>query len=240
MKPLQPIRPITDSILYEDNHILLCHKPAGLPVQTKKLQEKDLESLLKNYLAQKKSANPYLAVINRLDQPVEGLILFAKTKDAAARLTKQLTQNRIYKKYLAITSAPVSPEKGTLQDYLLKDQKQNCSNVVTSDTAGSRLSVLDYEVLSTTEHHSLVDISLKTGRHHQIRVQFSHAHAPLLGDKKYCGEPAEQLCLCSYFLSFFHPKNEKKMTFCVPPHNPEFQVFAHEVNSHILESKTII
>lgn len=229
MKPLQPIRPITDSILYEDNHILLCHKPAGLPVQTKKLQEKDLESLLKNYLAQKDSAHPYLAVINRLDQPVEGIILFAKTKEAAARLTKQLTQNNICKKYLAITCAPIFPEKGTLEDYLLKDQKKNCSKVVTSDTAGSKLSVLDYEVLSTLEHHSLVDISLKTGRHHQIRVQFSHAHAPLLGDKKYGGAHAQQLCLCSYFLSFSHPKTEKKLTYSVKPQNPAFQVFADQL-----------
>lgn len=227
MQPLQPISPIKDFILYEDSHILLCHKKSGIPVQTRKLQEKDLESLLKNYLAQKNSPNPYLGVINRLDQPVEGIILFAKTKEAAAKLTKQLTHHKISKKYLAITSTPFIPEKGTLQDYLFKDGKQNCSKVVTSDTLGGKPASLDYQVLSTMENHSLVDICLHTGRHHQIRVQLSHAGAPLLGDMKYGGEPAGQLCLCSYFLAFFHPATGKKLTFCVKPQNPEFHVFSH-------------
>lgn len=225
MRPLQPTPSIKDSIIYEDAEILLCHKRAGLSVQTKKLQEKDLISLLKNYLAQKSCPNPYLAVINRLDQPVEGIVLFAKTKEAAANLSRQLTQHNIQKKYLAITSAPLPDQTGTLKDYLKKDSTGNCSFVVSQDTRDGKLAVLDYKVLATDKTHSLVEITLHTGRHHQIRVQFSHIQAPLLGDRKYNGEEAGQLCLCSYLLSFTHPATKQQLTFQVTPKNPAFQPF---------------
>lgn len=225
MRPLQPTISVKDSILYEDSQILLCYKRAGLSVQTKKLQEKDLISLLKNYLAQKTCPNPYLAVINRLDQPVEGIVLFAKTKEAAAHLTRQLNQHNIQKKYLAITSAPLPKVTGTLKDYLRKDPTQNCSCVVSSNTPNGKLAVLDYKVLATDKAHSLVEIMLHTGRHHQIRVQLSNLQAPLLGDRKYKGEEARQLCLCSYLLSFTHPTTKQQLTFQVTPKNPAFEPF---------------
>ena len=134
MKPLQQkTYDISKIIIYEDKDILVCHKPAGLPVQTKSLTQKDLESLLKNHLAKtlKNKQTPYLAIINRLDQPVEGLVLFAKNQKAAAELTRQLTTNQVVKEYLAITSVIPQKSAQTLTDYLIKDGKTNLSKVAT-------------------------------------------------------------------------------------------------------------
>ena len=130
MKPLQRTTyDISQIIVYEDEDIMVCHKPAGLPVQTKKLTQKDLESLLKIHLANTtKQPSPYLGVINRLDQPVEGLVLFAKNQKAAAELTRQLTTGQIVKEYLAITSALPANSAQTLTDYLVKDGKNNLSS----------------------------------------------------------------------------------------------------------------
>lgn len=228
MKPLHSnIFDIKNYILYEDTHILVCHKPANMAVETKSVAQKDLESVLKNYLALSKSNSVYLATINRLDQPVEGLILFAKTKEAAGNLSRQLNQNLITKEYVAILSCIPKKLQGTLKDYLIKDKKSNRSLVTSSDTREARLAELSYEVIETLEQTALVRIQLKTGRHHQIRVQFSHLGTPLLGDVKYGGNNASNLCLCSFHLSFLHPVTKKQMDFTALPHNPEFSRFSH-------------
>lgn len=225
MKPLhQKTYDISKIIIYEDKDILVCHKPAGLPVQTKSLTQKDLESLLKNHLAKtlKNKQTPYLAIINRLDQPVEGLVLFAKNQKAAAELTRQLTTNQVVKEYLAITSVIPQKSAQTLTDYLIKDGKTNLSKVATPSIKEAKKAILDYKVLTHDTIHALLQISLKTGRHHQIRVQMANMGTPLLGDTKYGGDFAVNLCLCASHLAFKHPSTLEKMDFNIQPQNPEF------------------
>lgn len=224
LKPLQrKTYQLSEIMIYEDKDVIVCHKPAGLPVQTKNLTAKDLESLLKNHLSKTSVAvPPYLAAINRLDQPVEGLILFAKNAKAANGLTKQLCEGKIKKEYLAITSSIPSISSQTLTDYLQKDGKSNLSCIVSSSVKGAKKAVLDYEIITENAKHALLKVCLKTGRHHQIRVQLSHMGTPLLGDLKYGGAPSSQLCLCSSHLSFFHPVTATTMDFRVQPKNPEF------------------
>ena len=199
----------TVKIIYEDAWILVAGKPAGLAVQTKKIAEEDLESLLR-----KKMKAPYLAPITRLDQPVEGLVLFAKTKEAAAKLTKQLTEHSMQKIYLAkIYGSFGEGAKGSLKDRLYKDGRSNTSKVVLPgdpDYAEGKDSALNYEEISPGE----LRIELLTGRHHQIRVQLANAGHPILGDTKYGSEKSREesirlgikrLMLTAKELEFKHP-----------------------------------
>lgn len=217
-------------ILFEDSHILVCHKPAGTAVQTASVSSPDMVSLLKNHLARQAGKNgnssgrpPYLAVIHRLDQPVEGILVFGKTKKAAASLNSQLTSGQFGKYYEAVTEhAPASPS-GTLTDYLIRDGRTNLSTVCSPDTPGAKKAILDYQVLGTltVDGHlcSHLRIHLHTGRHHQIRVQLAHAGCPLLGDRKYhpSGIPTRRLHLCAYMLDFLHPVTGKPLHFEIRP-----------------------
>lgn len=228
LKPLKLNTPTPkDFIIYEDPHILVCHKPAKMAVETKQVAQKDLESILKNHLSHTSDKPVYLATINRLDQPVEGLILFAKTKKAATELNRQLTQNLITKEYLAILSSLPSQKEGILTDYLLKDGRNNISSVVSPDTPNAKKAELYFQVLDIQKNNACVQIRLKTGRHHQIRVQFSHLGCPLLGDGKYGGTNGSDLCLCSFHLGFIHPITKKHMDFTVSPKNPMFSNFCY-------------
>jgi 23S rRNA pseudouridine1911/1915/1917 synthase len=254
-------------IIQEDNDILVCYKPAGIATQTRRLGEKDMESLLRNYRAGK-GEPPYIGIVHRLDQPVEGIMVFAKNQKAAAALSKQVQKRSIGKHYYALVRTDGSlPKKGTLTDYLLFDPKQNRTTVVertsgtgsererknpdrnhTSRNGGSQnlqKAVLDYEIRQEQDGIALLDITLHTGRHHQIRVQLAHAGCPILGDTKYrnaqdgtslSGEPqsgrecpqsgdSHQLALCSYRLSFLHPATGAKVDLRIRPENPKFSLF---------------
>ena len=228
MKPLQrKVSSPKEYIVYEDSDILVCHKPSGLAVQTKQIAEKDLENMLKTYLSS--SPSPYLAVINRLDQPVEGLILFAKTPKAAANLTAQLTKHTLKKEYLAITSPVPAIAEQTITDYLMRDGRQNRSYVAdASQQVMAKKAELHYKILQTQDAQALIKINLKTGRHHQIRVQMANQNAPLLGDAKYGGLANSSLCLCSHHLAFLHPVTKTPMEFTVTPQNPAFSRFSLE------------
>ena len=229
------IKDIRDYILYEDKDILVCHKPAGLAVQNARVGSMDMESLLKNYIAQKNPGKmPYLGIIHRLDQPVEGVLVFAKNKRAAAGLTGQITSGSVTKEYLAVTDQKPEKVQGHLEDYLKKDGKTNTSAVVTSKTDRAKKAVLDYEVLNevsdertSTGKRILVRIQLGTGRHHQIRVQMAHAGMSLLGDRKYNPEDSSglPLGLCSCHLVFRHPVTGKKLEFQVTPKGECFADF---------------
>lgn len=221
------------NIIYEDAELIVTYKPSDLAVQTSKMGQKDLVSMLKNDRVKKKEP-PYVAVINRLDQPVEGLVLFAKTKEAAADLSRQLQRGQIGKYYRAVVLNQTGKdltagEKGTLTDYLLKDGKTNLSKVVNADTKGAKKAVLEYEVLTVKENRADLFIHLQTGRHHQIRVQMAHANLPLAGDRKY-GKTDSMvsgmtgIALCSVKLQFMHPKTKKKMEFSIEPENRIFQL----------------
>lgn len=208
---------IQDWIIYEDEHIIVCQKEAGVAVQTARMSQMDMESALKNYLAVRDSGKiPYLAVIHRLDQPVRGVLVFGKTSFAAKELSKQVTNHTIGKYYLAEVDGIIPSEEGTLKDYLLKEGKTNTSRVVSEETKGAKQAVLHYK---KRDEHTL-EIELVTGRHHQIRVQCAHAGMPLKGDVKYnpSADRNDQLGLCAYHLVFKHPKTGKKMEFFYKPH----------------------
>lgn len=223
-------------IIYEDEQILVLHKPAGIPVQTKLLGQKDVVSILKNYRV-KKQEEPYIAVVHRLDQPVEGLLLTAKTKEAAGCLAAQFQGRATDKYYRAVvwnlSERPLSADaEGMLADYLLRDGKNNISKVVKEGTKGAKKAVLSYRVLRTRENFAELSVCLETGRHHQIRVQMANAKLWLVGDRKY-GCPAmeewdssvQTIALCSEKLIFMHPKSGKKMEFVTEPANPVFRWF---------------
>lgn len=221
-------------IIFEDRDILVCRKPAGVATQTKRLGQQDMESLLKNYRA-KKGEPPYIGIVHRLDQPVEGVMVFAKTQQAAAHLSKQVQDRVIGKYYYAVsTNAPMEKE-GVLEDYLLTDKKTNFTQVV--DRTGDKRSVtdlpkgakkakLEYKVVETKENKTLFNIKLHTGRQHQIRVQMAYMGCPLVGDSKY-GEARdrEQLALCSYKLEFEHPTKKIPMKFEIQPIGKTFLEF---------------
>lgn len=213
--------PIPKIILHEDPHILICHKPSGLPVQSKKINTPDLESALLTYLTSK-GEPPYLAVIHRLDQPVEGILVFAKNKAAAKDLNAQLQNGRMEKYYLAAVSGILTPKESRLENELIKDAKTNTSRVIEQKTPQSRNAILDYRVLKEAEGSSLLEIHLLTGRHHQIRVQMAYAGHPLLGDTKYNPQAGKEkewqnIALCAYKLILSHPKTKKKMEFQIKP-----------------------
>lgn len=203
---------IKEWILYEDQHIIVCRKESGVAVQTARMSQMDMESALKNYLAVKDSGKmPYLAIIHRLDQPVRGVLVFAKTLFAAKELSRQVTQHSVGKYYLAEVEGKIPEEAGTLENYLLKDGKTNTSKVVKENVPGAKKATLHYK--KKDEH--TIEIELVTGRHHQIRVQCAYAGMPLKGDTKYNPDAkrTDELGLCAYHLIFKHPKTGKTMEF---------------------------
>lgn len=209
-------------IIYEDQDIILCHKPAGIATQTKRLGQQDMESLLKNYRA-KKGEPPYIGVVHRLDQPVEGIMVFAKNQKAAASLSKQVQDRMIGKYYYAVSEKRPSEKEGVLENFLLTDKKSNITQVVES---GGKKAKLEYRVKDVKEDKTLFDIKLHTGRQHQIRVQMANAGCPLVGDSKY-GEAksGEPLALCSYKLEFEHPTKKVPMKFEIQPIGKVFVEF---------------
>ncbi len=245
-KGTQTMQPdIKTLIIYEDLHVIVCHKPAGIPVQSARIGTVDMVSLLKNHLAHAavrspeapkgKSRAPYLAVIHRLDQPVEGLLVFAKTPAAAKDLNRQLTSSGFGKYYRAVVMGVPDPSEGALKDYMVKDSRANLSRICTKETRGAKLASLHYRVEKIYKESrpvtSLVKIKLDTGRHHQIRMQMAHMGCPLVGDRKYgaCDpekadkknvpvhtKSAEPLRLCAYRLAFKHPATRKDMVFELP------------------------
>ena len=214
------------NILHEDEHIIVCYKPAGIPTQTKKLGEQDMASLLKNYLK-----GGYIAVIHRLDQPVEGLLVFAKTPFAAKELNKGLQGAGFGKHYKAVLWGVPTQMKATLEDYLVRDGRTNTSRVCAPSETDAKKAILLYEVIATGQDDdkdiSLVKVKLDTGRHHQIRVQMANMGCPIWGDAKYNTSIVQdrrfrQIALCAYRLEFIHPKTKKQMEFEIEPKGEGF------------------
>ena len=212
-------------ILFEDNHLLVVVKPINMPVCADSSGDMDLLSYLKDYLKKKynKPGNVYLGLIHRLDRPVGGVMVFAKTSKCASRLSEQVRLKKICKKYYAVVCGNLSGS-GIFEDRLLKD---SFTNMVYVDSCGKDSS-LEYNVVSHKNNYSLVDISLITGRSHQIRVQFSSRGYPLYGDQRYnkCASIGEQIALFSYYLSFYHPISGELMEFkeSIPNRKP-FSLF---------------
>jgi len=230
------------NILFEDRDLLVAYKPAGVESESARGLASDMVNMIKNHLAASdRSGEPYVGVVHRLDKPVEGVMVFAKTKEAAAALSREIADGNMKKKYRAVLCGQPAELSGTLTDWIRQDVKTNFSEVTKENAPGAKKAVLKYRVILRKyiegERISEAEIELLTGRHHQIRVQFSSRGLPLLGDRKYnpaygrkdekgrtvppsglCGKPCgENLALCAVSLSFVHPKSRKPMHFeCRP------------------------
>lgn len=206
-------------ILYEDNHIIVVVKPNNILSQSDNTNDIDMLTIIKGYIKEKynKSGNVYLGLVHRLDRPVSGVMVFAKTSKAASRLSDQVRTHALKKNYMAIVyDNGTLKDKDTFVDYLYKDSDNN-SKVV--DESKGKYSELSYEVISRDKNVNLtlVDISLKTGRHHQIRVQFASRNHALYGDQRYGLQDKQQIALHAYKLEFIHPTTKEKMVFISKP-----------------------
>lgn len=226
-------------IIYEDKHILCLEKPQGIPSQSDKTNDEDLMSLGLKYLGGK-IEKPYLGLIQRLDRPVGGVIVYAKNDFANKELSKQVQLRQTQKEYLAVICGKPENESGILEDYIKKLKTINMSKITTQDDKLGKLAKLEYEIIETvdTEEYgplSLVKINLLTGRHHQIRIQLSNAHMPIWGDNKYNKvfvkkKDWTQIALWSYKFGFRHPKTKEYIEFKALPENLyPFKLFKTEI-----------
>ena len=213
-------------VLYEDNHIIVVIKPYNIPSQSDKTNDIDMLSLVKEYIKEKyqKPGNVYVGLVHRLDRPVGGIMVFTKTSKAASRLSESIRNKSFSKTYLAVVNGKFEKQNGILENYLWKDEALNMSKVVSKDKKGAKLARLTYEVLAEKNDLSLVKINLETGRHHQIRVQFSNAGHSLYGDQKYGKDSmGKQIALWAYRLEFKHPVKDEIMKFeALPEKNDVF------------------
>lgn len=210
------------NVIYEDNHIIVVEKPVNIPSQGDKTGDIDMLTLVKRYIKEKynKPGEVYLGLVHRLDRPVGGVMVFARTSKAAARLSEQVRNKDFKKKYLVIVDGKFEKNEGTLEDYLLKNEKNNTSKVVKEGTKNAKLAILDYEVLKYNEeiNLSVVKVNLHTGRHHQIRVQMANSGHSICGDQKYGTRGrGKQICLWAYELTILHPITKEEITFKVLP-----------------------
>ncbi len=227
-------------IIYEDDSMYVCHKPAGVLSQADRGFSQDMVSALLLFERKKGNKQPFIAPVNRLDRPVEGLIIFAKSSKAAAELTRQITSGGVDKYYYAVVKRPdIQGEleynrSVSLTDYLLKDGKNNISKVVEAGTEGAKKAELKYSVLAASDKELLLKVKLYTGRHHQIRVQLANAGMPIAGDTKYNPDNEAagakegkwvNISLCSYRLELIHPVTKKKLEFETVPKSEHFKSF---------------
>ena len=209
-------------VIYEDNHIIVVEKKPNIPSQSDKTGDIDMLTIVKEYIKEKynKPGNVYLGLVHRLDRPVGGIMIFAKTSKSASRLSNQVREKIFKKEYLAVVDGKPVPEKGTLEDYLYKDERNNISKVVKKEKKNSKLAKLDYELVKYNEikNLSLLKINLHTGRHHQIRVQLSNFGHSIYGDQKYGKRgKGKQIALWAYKLTIEHPITKEKMEFVDEP-----------------------
>lgn len=205
-------------VLFEDNHIIVVEKKPNIPSQADKTGDEDMLTMVKQYIKEtyNKPGNVYLGLVHRLDRPVGGIMIFAKTSKAASRLSNQVREKVFKKKYLAVVDGKISQKQGTLEDYLYKDERNNTSKVVHKDKKNAKLAKLDYQVLKYNEVKdlSLLEINLHTGRHHKIRVQLANFGHSIFGDQKYGTRgKGKQIALWAYQLTIVHPITKEEMVF---------------------------
>ena len=207
-------------VLYEDNHVLVCIKPQNVPSQQDSSNDLDMLNVVKEYIKKKhnKQGNVYVGLVHRLDRPTGGVMVFAKTSKSAKRLSEQIKTKNFEKSYFAVLCGVPQNNSATLVHYLKKDEKQNKVYISSQNETGSKRAELDYEVIETYQNKlSLVNVKLKTGRSHQIRVQMSSMKTPIFGDSKYGENVNNNLALWAYKLSFIHPTTKQKLTFVAYP-----------------------
>lgn len=224
-------------ILFEDDEIIVVKKDALMAVETKKIMEEDMVLRLKNHIYQisGEQKEPYLGIVHRLDQPVEGVMVFAKTPKAASLLSSQIRDGRMKKYYLAVTQGILETQKGICSDFILMDSKKNRSRIARKEEKNAKKAILKYELWKTLsgknaeDTKNLVRIELITGRHHQIRLQMSHLGCPLWNDVKYGfqGEKTgNSIALCAYRLSFEYGKSLERVEYQICPSGDVFQNFS--------------
>ena len=222
------------NVLYEDNHLLVVEKPMNMPVQADSSGDLDLLSACKAYVRGKynKPGDVYLGLVHRLDRPVGGVMVFARTSKAAARLGAQFASRTAQKRYVAIVCGKPQ-EDAELHDWLLKDEISLSSFVVPAGTEGAKSAKLNYSLLGRAGDLTLLDIALSTGRSHQIRVQLNHAGFPVAGDQRYnvMAKAGEQIKLWAYALTFTHPTRAEPMRFDCLPHGAGWEVFHAQITA---------
>ena len=206
-------------IVYEDNHLLVVVKPPNMPTQADASGDPDLHGTMKRYIAEKynKPGAVYLGLVHRLDRPVGGLVVLARTSKAADRLSAQVREKTLSRQYVAAVRGS-TPGHMELNDWLLKDEQTNTVRAVAAGTPGAKDARLVYEKAGETDGLSLIRVKLFTGRSHQIRVQTSHAGFPIWGDARYgAGRPGEQIALWGAHLGFVHPTRKEELHFTAMP-----------------------
>ncbi|TCZ81141.1 RluA family pseudouridine synthase [Paenibacillus albiflavus] len=209
-------------IIYEDNHLLVVEKPVNMLSQADDSRDPDILSVLKEDIKRRygKPGNVYLGLVHRLDRPVGGVMVFAKTSKAASRLSDAIRTRHFDKTYLAVVHTKPKEKHATLKHYLLKDPKTNMVSVVSPKVNGAKEAILDYQTLASSEGLSLVQVKLHTGRPHQIRVQFAAIGCPLYGDQRYgahLNTPGQQIALWSNQIAFEHPTTKESLRFSSLP-----------------------
>ena len=207
------------NVLYEDNHLIVVEKKPNVLSQSDVTGDMDLLTMVKSYVKKKydKPGNVYIGLVHRLDRPVGGVMVFARTSKAAKRLNEQIKNHEFNKTYVAVLDGILKKEKDELVNYLYKDSKTGISKVVDKHFTGGKLSKLNYEVMGYYKNKTIVKVNLITGRHHQIRLQFKALGYPLYGDQLYGKENNEQIRLYAYLLAFNHPVTKERLCFKLLP-----------------------
>ena len=208
-------------IVYEDNHIIVVNKHSGEIVQGDKTGDKPLVETVKEYLKEKyaKPGNVFLGIPHRLDRPVSGLVIFAKTSKALSRLSTMFRDGEVRKTYWAITKNTPVPSEGTLTNWLTRNEKQNKSYAYDHEVPNAKKAILKYKTLTRSQNYTLLEINLLTGRHHQIRCQLGHIGCPIKGDLKYGAQRSNadgSISLLSHYVDFIHPVSKEHISLTSP------------------------
>lgn len=208
-------------VVYEDNHIIIVNKAPGEIVQGDKTGDKPLSDVLKEWLKEKynKPGNVFLGVVHRIDRPVEGLVVFAKTSKALTRLNDMLRQGKMNKRYRAMVQGKIASGSGRLDEWLKSDARINKTFIVKPHSADAKLSSLEYKTVAVGEHYSIVEINLLTGRKHQIRAMLANIGHPIKGDLKYGARRSNAnggISLQAYHLDFVHPVSKELISIDLP------------------------
>ena len=219
-------------VVYEDNHIIIVNKQSGEIVQGDKTGDRPLSDIVKDYIKEKyqKPGAVFLGVVHRLDRPVSGLVVFARTSKALTRLNKMFAEGEVHKTYWAIVKNTPNEPEGTLTNWLVRNEKQNKSYAYSSEKPNAKKAILKYCVIGRSDNYSLLEVQLMTGRHHQIRCQLAAMGCPIKGDLKYGAprsNPDGSISLLSHKVEFIHPVSKERITVEAPlPDDPLWQAFA--------------
>ena len=208
-------------VVYEDNHIIIVYKESGEIVQGDKTGDTPLSDIVKDYIKEKyqKPGNVFLGVVHRLDRPVSGLVVFARTSKALSRLNEMFRTGEVHKTYWAITKNMPAIEEGRLEHWLVRNEKQNKSYAYAKEKPSAKKAVLEYKMIGRTDNYSLLEVRLLTGRHHQIRCQLAAMGCPIKGDLKYGAQrsnPDGSISLLSHRVEFVHPVSKERIDVTSP------------------------